>query len=114
MSRLPSKTIDILKQTLKLYNSIEIDQIHIFTTDDELQYIGTYNANQQIQLDDLSEDKIGHYRQLIDAIGSDNQKLVNFSSGESETYICHVLDKFVVLYRLSEGDGKGKTPVSVV
>ncbi|KAG5419372.1 hypothetical protein I9W82_003139 [Candida metapsilosis] len=113
MSRLPSKTIDILKQTLKLYNSIEIDEIHIFTADDELQYIGTYNVNQQIQ-SDLSEDRIGHYRQLINAIGSDNQKLVNFSSGASETYICHVLDKFVVLYRLSEGDGKGKTPVTVV
>ncbi|KAI5961102.1 hypothetical protein CANMA_003876 [Candida margitis] len=98
MTRLPLETIDLLKQTLNLYNTIEINNIVVFTK--ELQYVGTFGFDDQQTLPELSEAGVAEYRKLVDAIGSNDKKLVSFDTGPSEKYICHVMDKFVVLYRL--------------
>lgn len=105
MAQLPLETVELLKLTLKLYNTIEIDEIIVFTK--ELQYVGAFNSIDQQTEPELFEDKIDEYRKLIEAVGSNDKKLVNFSSGPNEKYICHVLGKFVVLYRLSSEVGQG-------
>ncbi|KAI5949515.1 hypothetical protein KGF57_004725 [Candida theae] len=104
MTHLPSETTDFLKRTLELYNTISIGEIHVFTND--LQYVGTYNNTDQQAQPELTDAQVDTYRQLIEAIDSSSKKLVNFSSGPSERYICHVLEKFVILFRLNEGEGE--------
>lgn len=71
MTQLPPETVELLKLTLKLYNTIEIDEIIVFTK--ELQYVGAFNSIDQQTEPELSEDKIDEYRKLIEAVGSNDK-----------------------------------------
>lgn len=56
MTTLPSETVQILEQTLKLYNFIAIDEIVVFTN--ELQYIGAYD-NKEYEQQQQQQQQIG-------------------------------------------------------
>ncbi|KAI5952500.1 hypothetical protein KGF54_003367 [Candida jiufengensis] len=103
MSQLPEDTIETITQTLKLYNSVKINEIIIFTKN--LQYIGTYPETKSKKDEDVKK-----LKELIESIGTSEKKLVSFkvnsdadeNTEESGEYITHFMEKFIMVYKLEK------------
>ncbi|KAI5965138.1 uncharacterized protein KGF55_001358 [Candida pseudojiufengensis] len=107
-NQLSKNTINLISESLKLYNSIDIAEIIIFTKN--LQYVGTYDSKESTKYPqeiDQDESSIKELKDSIESIGINEKKIVNFKlngigNDVVEEYICHVMDKFIMIYKLED------------